>query len=300
MFKYSGFITEYTENILNLNLWGGSHVYYKDTKEFVVLRDCGFYSNITVSMFGIFLLTIEGFEVKNIKITMSDYSTDELYSKFFNINHDYNLNFDDISEDDIHKFCRYSHPSKYGLGQPKILDLRITNRLIKKYFTPNENVLNYYDNIKKIKNLTDNNYVFIWARRTDKIEEVQVPGSTQYIEVLSTHNLTNERIFIQTDDKLLFDEFKTTPLNFDYFEMIPFAKGYSFHRLISRTSENDFQNDYNITKDEHIIQMLCIVLLAINAKKTIVYPGNGTTVVPMFKNSYDDTILFMDNINIFN
>lgn len=300
MFKYSGFITEYTENIFNLNLWGGSHVYYLDTKELVVMRDCGFFSNVTVTMFGLFLLTIEGYEVKSLKITMTDYSNDDLYNKFFKIDNNYNLNFNDITEDDILRFCRDGQPSKYGLGQPKMLDLNITERLIKKFFTPNQNVINYYENIKKIKNVTDNNYVFIWARRTDKIEEVTVPGSNQYIEALESNNLINERIFIQTDDKLLFDEFNNSGLKFDYLEMIPFAKGYSFHRLINRTPENEFQNDYNITKDEHIIQMLCVVLFSINAKKTIVYPGNGTTVVPMYKNSYENSILFLDNKHIIN
>ena len=86
MSNYLHYISDYTENILNLDLWGGSQVYYKDTESFVITRDCGFYSNVTVAMFGIFILTINGYKIKNFKLTMTDYSYEDIYPQFFNLN----------------------------------------------------------------------------------------------------------------------------------------------------------------------------------------------------------------------
>lgn len=76
------------------------------------------------------------------------------------------------------------------------------------------------------------------------------------------NNLLNERIFIQTDDLTMFEDFKKINFNFEYFSEIPFAAGYSFHRNISHTDDNVFYEMYKMTKDEYLIKMMCVVLLA--------------------------------------
>lgn len=308
MSEYTHYITEYTDNILTLDLWGGSQVYYKDTESFVIVRDCGFYSNVTVAMFGIFILTINGYKISNFKLTMTDYSSEDLYPQFFNQNNEYVLNFDDITNEDIHNFYHNSYPSKYGLGYPKsnfeskssdVLNLDITDRIIKKFFTPNEKVYEYFNKMNVNKNLIKNEYVFIWARRTDKIEENLIPNAIKYYEILKEENLLNERIIIQTDDKTMLDEFIDLNFNFEYFSEIPFAKGYSFHRLISKTPDEEFFNNFKIDKTEYITQIICITLLALNAKKCIIYPGCGVTVVPIYKNTYKNCFLFQNDTNLF-
>jgi hypothetical protein len=308
MKKYLHYISENTDNILNLNLWGGSQVYYKDTESFFITRDCGFYSNITVAMFGIFILTINGYKVKNFKLTMTDYSYDDIYSQFFNLNYEYDLNFDDISEIDIDNFYNNSFPSKFGLGIPKsnfegkssvVLNLDISDRIIKKFFTPNDEVYKYFDKLILNKGIIKNDYVFIWARRTDKVEENAIPNAVKYYEILKEENLLNDRIIIQTDDETMINEFNYLNFKFEYFNEIPFAKGYSFHRLISKTPDDEFLNNFKIDKTEYIIQIICIVLLALNSKKCLIYPGCGATVVPMYKNTYKDCFLFQNDTNLF-
>jgi hypothetical protein len=152
--------------------------------------------------------------------------------------------------------------------------------------------------MKTRKNIIKNNYVFIWARRTDKIEESKLPDAKMYYNVLKTHNLLDEKIIIQTDDFNLFEDFKKLNLSFDYFEEIPFADKYSFHRHIYTIPDLEFLEHYKLSKEEYIRKMFCVVLLASEAENTILYPGNPTVVVPMYKNSFEKCILFKDNINI--
>jgi hypothetical protein len=59
-----------------------------------------------------------------------------------------------------------------------------------------------------------------------------------------------------------------------------------------------FLEHYKLSKEEYIRKMLCVVLLASEAKNTIIYPGNPTVVVPMYKNTFENCILFKDDINI--
>lgn len=308
MSKYLDYISDYTDNILNLNLWGGSQVYYKDIESFFITRDCGFYSNVTVAMYGIFILTINGYKVKNFKLTMTDYSYDDIYPNFFNLNHEYELNFDDFSDVDIETFYKNSIPTKFGLGNPKsnfegesdtVLNLEITNRIIKKFFTPNDEVRKYFDKMFLNKGLIKNEYVFIWARRTDKIEENAIPNAVKYYDILNEEKLLNDRIIVQTDDETMINEFNNLNIKFEYFNEIPFAKGYSFHRLISKTSDDVFFKDYKIDKTEYITQIICIVLFALNSKKCIIYPGCGATVIPMYKNTYKNCFLFQNDSNLF-
>jgi len=292
-----------------MDLWGGHHVYYKSNNTYNITRDCGFFSNFTVSMFGVFILTINGYDVYDLKITMTDYSFEDIHPFLFEKNNG-TLSFKDIPNEDIVFFYRNCYPSFFGLGftpnSESILtkenfNLEITNRIINKFFTPNQKVMEIYNKMSNNKKLPQNEYVFIWARRTDKVEETGVPNAKKYFEVLESNNLLNERIFVQTDDPTMFDEFKEIGLNFEHFEEIPFAKGYSFHRnaQIRVASEEEFFNNFKITKIEHLCQILCIALFASNSKKCIIYPGNGTTVVPMYKKSFNNCFLFKDTYNLF-
>lgn len=302
------YVKESDDEKLVLDLWGGQHVYYKNSKSYIITRDCGLFSNLTIMIYGIFVLYTNGYEIENIKITMTDYFLDkDVYSMLFKIT-DSKLSFSDLTKEDIGFFLSECHPSMCGLGlknwtqvasTKENFNLEITNRIISKFFTPNEIVINMYKTMLKTKNIEDNNYIFVWARRTDKVEEVSIPNAKRYVEVLESNQLLEERIFIQTDDPTMVQEFHDLNLNFERFEQIPLAKGFSFHRLISRTNDEDFMNDFNITKEEYMAQMLCVVLLASNAKKCIIYPGCATTVVPMYKNSFDNCILFKDNLNLF-
>jgi hypothetical protein len=64
-------------------------------------------------------------------------------------------------------------------------------------------------------------------------------------------------------------------------------------------SDEDFRNMYGMTKIDHLRQMVALSLIAKNAYKSIIYPGNPTTFIPLFKGSFDDCILYKDDINLF-
>jgi len=266
------------------------------------------FSNLTVSMFGVFILTLNGYVVDNIKITMTDYFLDtDVYSLLFT-KKDVQLSFDDIDESDINFFLYNCHPTMCGLGMKswgsvmstkENFNLKITSKIIDKFFNPNQNVLNNLKSMMESKNIKGEDYVFIWARKTDKVEETSVPDAETYFRVLSENNLLNERIFIQTDDITMFNDFIKIVPNCERFEDIPFAKDYTFHRLISRTNDDIFYSNYNLTKEEYMVKMFCVVFLAVKSKKAIIYPGNPTTVVPMYKNSFLNCILFKNGSELF-
>jgi len=293
-----------------LDLWGGNQVYYISSKKYVIVRDCGMFSNITVAMFGIFVLTINGYQIDEIEITMTDYFYDRnIYPLLFETKKK-ELSFDFLNQSEIDFFMQHSHPTMCGLGLKNWnnsyigtninnFNFEITKKIIDKFFTPKKEVIDVYNIMLKNKKLKGNEFVFIWARKTDKVEETSVPSAERYFEILNEKKLLNNRIFVQTDDKTMFEDFKKIKLNFEYFEDIPFAKGYTFHRLISRTSDEEFFSDYGITKDEYMIKMFCVLLFSVNSLKSIIYPGNPTTLAPMYKNSFDNFILFKDNKDLF-
>jgi hypothetical protein len=302
------FFKNENDEIIELDLWGGSQIYEKKTKKYIIVRSCGLFSNLTVTLYGVFLLTTSGYEVDDIEITMTDYFMDKnVYPLIFEKKL-IELNFNDFNKDELDFFFENCLPSSCGLGlnhwttsqsTKENFNLNITKKIINKFFTFNQNVYNSYYKMLQNKGIKENEYVFVWARKTDKVEETQIPEAITYYEYLKNNNLIGEKIFIQTDDSTVFNDFKNLNFEFDYFEEIPFAKSYSFHRNVSQLDDSLFFEMYNITKEEYIIKMCCVVLLAINAKKTLIYPGNPTTVVPMYKNTFEDCVLFKNNLEIF-
>jgi hypothetical protein len=304
------FVKKIEPNKIILDLFGGTQIYYIDSKKYVIVRDCGMFSNITVAIFGIFILTINGYDIDDVEITMTDYFLDRNVYPILFKKQNMELSFNFLSENDIDFFIRHCHPTMVGLGLKNWnkdyigsninnFDFRITKKIIDKFFTPKKEVFEVYNKMLSDKNLYGNDFVFVWARKTDKVEETSVPSAETYMEILKRYNLLDNRIFIQTDDSTMFDDFKKLKLNFEYFDEIPFAKEYSFHRLISRTSDDEFLLNYGITKDEYMIKMLCVLIFSVNSKKSIIYPGNPTTLSPIFKNTFNDYILFKDNQNLF-
>ena len=72
-----------------------------------------------------------------------------------------------------------------------------------------------------------------------------------------------------------------------------------FHNEMNEIGDDSFKSKYKITKDEYLLQMYCLSLIAKNSYKSILYPGNPTTYVPMIKGSFDDCYLFKDENQLF-
>lgn len=306
--RVKGFINYENEDEISFDLWGGEQIYQKKNKKYRIERSCGIFSNVTVAIYGIYLIYMLGYEIEKIEIIMKDYFYEiDAYQIIFETNNEI-LKFDSFKDYDLIFFLENCLPSNVGLGLANWttkestkfnFNLEITDIILNKFFIPNKNVLNLYKEMVYKKNIEDNDYVFIWARKTDKIEEISIPEVSTYINILEKNNFLNKKIILQTDDFSVFEEFKNSGIKFEIFEEIPFAKGYSFHRDISKTNDLDFYNTYKISKENYFIQMLCVLLLAKNAKNSIIYPGNPTTLVPMYKRTFEGCFLFKNKTELF-
>lgn len=283
-------------------LWGGVHKYNKMSKTYTINRPYGIFSNMTVSIYGIFILEKNGHKVNNLVFILNEYIPDiDLYDELFKLNPTpINLNkFDDL---EILSFESNCFPTSFGLTWDIInLNLKITNEIINKFFTPSINVVSLYEKILKEKHIDLQNTLFIWARKTDKITETKIPEVKEYIRVINENKLQNKNIILQTDDILVFEDFKKEGLDFNYLEVIPFSNNSNaFHgRLDTKTNEY-FIEKYGISKLEYIKLMFVSSLICKNSNSCILYPGNPTTYIPMIRNSFKNCFLFKNNNSYLN
>jgi hypothetical protein len=302
------FLNNLDSDIISLDLWGGNQTYNKLTKTYRLERDCGIFSNMSTCIFAVFLLETEGYKVDKIELIMREYFLDlDMYEILFEKN-DSEINFNDISNEEILFFRENCHPTMCGLGLKdwgrvnstiENFNLKITNKIVTKFFNPKTEVIRMYEKMKSNNNIIENDYVFIWARRTDKIEETKVPTASTYFEELVNHKLLDYRIFVQTDDPEVIKEFGQLNFNFELFDDIPLTDRYSFHRWISHIDDKDFEERYGLSKLDYVIKMYCVVIFASKSKMSLIYPGNPTTFVPIIKNTFDGFILFKDDKNKF-
>lgn len=299
-----GYLKNFNDEIITLDLWGGNQTYNKKTKTYRIERDCGIFSNLSVCIYGIFLLEIENYKVENLEIIMREYFFDLDTHKLLFDKNETEISFDDIPNEELSFFKENCYPTMCGLGlkgwdrvQSTVenFNLKITNKIIRKFFNPKKEVIEMYEKMKLQKNIIDNDYVFIWARKTDKIEETKVPDASTYYKELIDNNLLDTRIFVQTDDPEVINEFKELNFNFESFDDIPVTDRYSFHRWISHIDDTIFEEKYGLSKIDYVIKMYCVVLFASKSKMSLIYPGNPTTYVPIIKNSFDGFILFRDD-----
>jgi hypothetical protein len=258
-------------------------------------------------MYAIFVLTVSGYEVDKLELIMIDYYHDkDVYPMVFDLKK-HKLNFNDIPVDNLIFFLERNYPNIWGLNfvqgaSKESFDLRITKKIIDKFFTFNETVNSVYNEMKTRKNLQPNDYIYVWARRSDKIYETKVPSADRYIEEINKINVDNKKIVVQTDERAMLDDFLQIDKNIIYFEDMPFATmingDVSFHQRISQKDDTGFLEEFKVTKDEYFVKMCSVVLLSINSYKSVVYPGNATTIIPVYRNTFDNCILFKNEEEI--
>jgi len=287
------------ENII-IDGWGGHKVYNINNKTLTIQRPYGLFSNINVTLYTLFLLEQSNYEVSEIILLLDEYETNKNYHPLLFDNIQNNLSFDDITSEDLNKFYKNT-PGYVGLGLDinsinknslEEINIKIGNRLIKKYFNSSKIVNDTSKKLMEKYNLIDQEYVFLWARNTDRVFEVPTPTVEKYYNILESNGLINNKIVIQTDDLDILNGFKQTNLDFIVINEIPFSNNGSFHVGMRDISQNDFIQEFNITKDEYLILIMSLVDIASKSKKCIIYPGNLSTYIPMYKNSVDDCIVF--------
>lgn len=289
------------ENIINLDLWGGEHILDKETLNYEINRTCGLFSNMTVGMYGIMKYHSLGYLPKTISLYLSEYKYNyNFYNDLFKPN-DINLNFDDIDENEMFNFFRYCEPNSLGLGRRKNdVNFTILNRLLSKYFTLSDTCNQMIDDIIIKHNISLNNTVFIWARKTDKVFEVDIPTPETYINILKENNLINKDIILQTDDISVLDEFKSLGLNFRTLDELPYSyTSNGFHvRMSTSYDDEQFYNEYSMSKVEYLQKLLSISKIASMCQYSIVYPGCLSTLIPIFKNNFNNQFSFKNNTSL--
>ena len=284
-------------NILSLNY----ESYNQETKSYQFKRDAGLYANLVWVIRKIALLELNGYKVESVELILDEYNGEEAFDLFFEKNNN-QIDYSNISDKDKSYFEQYLITSAFGLGidDVKHLNFNITNQVIDKFFTPKESIVSYYNNLMHSNNIDINNTVFVWARSTDKSGESRIPDTSAYIGILNTLNLDGKEILIQTDDYRVLNDFKSSNLKFKTIPQIPMSNNLiGFHNELKDIRDDKFISIYNITKQEYLIQMYCLSLIGRDSYKTILYPGNPTTYIPIIKKSFDNCYLFKDNAQLF-
>jgi len=284
-------------NILSLNY----ESYNQETKSYQFKRDAGLYANLVWVIRKIALLELNGYKVESVELILDEYNGEEAFDLFFEKNNN-QIDYSNISDKDKSYFEQYLITSAFGLGidDVKHLNFNITNQVIDKFFTPKESIVSYYNNLMHSNNIDINNTVFVWARSTDKSGESRIPDTSAYIGILNTLNLDGKEILIQTDDYRVLNDFKGSNLKFKTITQIPMSNNLiGFHNELKDIRDDKFISTYNITKQEYLIQMYCLSLIGRDSYKTILYPGNPTTYIPIIKKSFDNCYLFKDNAQLF-
>jgi hypothetical protein len=272
-------------------------IYSQESKTYISKKDSGLYSILITMIRQIILLEFNGYPVETLKI---DYYGEELYELLFE-KKDIQLDFSNISNEEKIFFEENLTSTAFGLGgNVKLLNFKITNQVINKFFNPSKKVLNYYDNLIKSNNIDLDNTIFVWARSTDKFGESRLPGVFAYLSVIRSIEPPDKEVLVQTDDIRVFTEFNNCKIKIKTIPEIPISgKLRGFHNEMNEMSDDKFKTLYNITKHEYFLQMYCLSLIGKNAYKTILYPGNPTTYIPMLKGSFDNCYLFKDDNHLF-
>jgi hypothetical protein len=245
-------------------------------------------------MYGVFLLHKNGYEVENIEFILNEYIPNtDIYGELFRMGKE-KFNLKKFTPQEIDYFESRCFPTSYGLSWDIVnIDLRISNEIIKKFFSPSTDVLSLYEKVIREKKINLNNTLFIWARKTDKIMETNIPEVIEYVKVINENNLNAKNIILQTDDYSVFKEFESTGLKFDYLDVIPFSiDGGGFHGRMDMKSDEEFHKNFNLTKLEYIKYMFVTSMVCKNSHTCIIYPGNPSTYIPMIKNTYENCYLF--------
>lgn len=287
------------KHIVNLDLWGGTHEYNKLDKTYYLKRHAGLFSNLCVCSYGILTYINMGLTPENISLILTEYdNTLDFYSELFKKNDD-KIDLSDISNNVLQYNLRYQEPSHLGLGrEKKDINFDICNRIIKKYFSLSDNSKNIYNNILEKYKIDFDNTVFIWARKTDKIVENNVPSVDTYLKILYDNKLEDKKVILQTDDINVFNEFNSK-LTFNILDELPFSEDLNgFHVNLSSVSDIIFYEKYDMSKIEYLQKLLSLVIIASKCKYVMLYPGNLSMVVPIIRGSFNNVFNFFDDKNL--
>jgi len=284
-------------HLMKLDLWGGNQTYDIETETYSINRNCGLFSNITITMYGILHLYHQGLSVKHIKLMLNEYmdETTDIYDSLFVKNLDI-LNLNTYSNEEIYHSLRYGEPNPLGLGREKShIILSLYNNIYNTYFQYN-NISDLVNNIVAKYNINYENTVFIWARKTDKIYELVLPMLETYNNILLKNNLLEHTILLQTDDSSIVEMATNQYKHIKVLYEMPFSQGdKGFHNHLNHILDETFVNIHGYNKMTYLKKMLAMTIVASRCKYFICYPGNLTTFIPILKNTFNDCFCFKNS-----
>ena len=285
---------------VTLDLWGGNHIFDTENKRYDLDRDCGLFSNVTVQLYGLVKFGLMGHIAESLSMKLIEYETDyDFYPHLFKMGGD-EVDYTKFTEYEIGHFMKYCEPNRLGIGRRKQdINFNIINSVLDRYYNLSDECEKMLNDMIEKHDLDFENTTFIWARKTDKISESDIPTADDYFRVLKENNLLDKKIILQTDDVTVLDDFNNLGVNFTTLNELPYSPtNDGFHIRLHRISDFIFRRTFGISKVEYLQRLLCLVKLASRFKNVLIYPGNLTTVIPIFRGNFNNTYSFVDTINL--
>lgn len=290
------------DNRLYFNLWSGTHYLSKNDNIYHIERDCGLFSNLTILIYGILKSTLNGYKPDGIKLKLLEYDLErDFYHDIFEDNPEYNFTLDDIDKDEMDFLMTYCLPNMLGIGGFKRHhNFKILNKVLNKFYKINNVVKNYVEEIETRHQINHDKTVFIWARKTDKVKEIQTPDVDEYIRLFESLKLDGYDVIVQTDDVQVYSEFISKGFKFKNLDEIPFAKNdeYGFHGKLAYKTDSEFLEMYSLSKVEYLQKLYALTIVASKSAVAILYPGCLCTYIPVIRGSWYNVYSYKDKFNL--
>ena len=254
---------------------------------FSLSHDGGFFSCCSVRLYYLILIFNKYKQLPTIYDTTGFYTwykqntTDDItfnYFKHYNENENENENEIKYTENINYHEC-------YQYKNYKTLDLISLNPFIRKYFTPNDNILKIQSEIEQKYSIDHNNICVLFYRGNDKITEIALPSFEEYIsqanEILKKE--PNIKFLIQSDETNFLDTMKSK-----------FPNNIIFYDEIRHMSKQNSTVDkvYKELNYSYSLKYLAITLIMSKCKYIVCNAGNCSIWMVFFRNNTDNVTQF--------
>jgi hypothetical protein len=202
-------------------------------------------------------------------------NTEDITFNYFKHYNDNNINIKNID------YINYI--ADYQFKNFTTLNFELLNPFIRKYFTPNDNILKIQSEIEHKYSIDYDNICVLFYRGNDKITEIALPPFEDYIiqakEILKKD--PNIKFLIQSDETNFLDTMKSEfPNNIIFYDEI--------RHMSSQYSTVD--KIYKELNYEYSLKYLAITLIMSKCKYIICNSGNCSIWIILFRNNTNNII----------
>ena len=161
-----------------------------------------------------------------------------------------------------------------------------TKPIIKKYFSPSNNIIDRKNNIKAKYNIDYSNTIVVYFRGTDKINEIATPKFEDYYSKLKTITdlNSNKKIIIQTDSSPFLDYIKTKQIK----NIITFDENKPSYN--SKGTHKEKRDRYTEMQDLH-----AIILIISECNEIICCSNNVSLWIMLFRGHARNVYQYLEN-----